>query len=172
MNVAPVAINASNQTEQVILVANPANVSLTLRVFIDSNDDGVWENGTAITPTFNITAVNEFGMDVQVTEDMYDGTTGELTVELSVGNYIIDLFEDDPRDENASEYRLYSTGLPSIDIGLAGSGDPLEVVIVPEYLVTGTMLMESGFPMDNSTVWLRNEAGDDFYPLVLSLIHI
>ena len=26
--------------------------------------------------------------------------------------------------------------------------------------------MESGFPMDNSTVWLRNEAGDDFYPLV------
>ena len=76
------------------------------------------------------------------------------------------MFEDDPRDENASEYRLYSTGLPSIDIGLAGSGDPLEVVIVPEYLVTGTMLMESGFPMDNSTVWLRNEAGDDFYPLV------
>ena len=72
MNVAPVAINASNQTDQVILVANPANVSLTLRVFIDSNDDGVWENGTAITPTFNITAVNEFGMDVQVTEDMYD----------------------------------------------------------------------------------------------------
>ena len=39
-------------------------------------------------------------------------------------------------------------------------------MIVPEYLVTGTMLMESGFPMDNSTVWLRNEAGDDFYPLV------
>ncbi|MGB1491501.1 MAG: hypothetical protein ACPG9O_05495, partial [Candidatus Poseidoniaceae archaeon] len=73
--------------------------------------------------------------------------------------------EDDPRDENASEYRLYSTGLPSIDIGLAASGDPLDVVIVPEYLVTGTVLMESGFPMDNSTVWLRNEAGDDFYPL-------
>ena len=53
-------------------------------------------------------------------------TTGELTVELSVGNYIIDLFEDDPRDENASEYRLYSTGLPSIDIGLAASGDLLK----------------------------------------------
>ena len=25
--------------------------------------------------------------------------------------------------------------------------------------------MESGFPLENSTVWLRNEAGDDFYPL-------
>ena len=69
----------------------------------------------------SIFKVNEFGLDVQVTEDMYDESTGELTVELSVGNYI-ELFEDDPLDENASEYRLYSTGLPSIDIGLAGSG--------------------------------------------------
>ena len=25
--------------------------------------------------------------------------------------------------------------------------------------------MENGFPLENSTVWLRNEAGDDFYPL-------
>ena len=166
MNVASVPINASNQSDQVILVANPANITLTMRVFLDTNDDGVWENGTAITPTFNISSVNEFGIDLQVTEEMYDNETGELTVELSVGNYIIELLEDDPRDENASDYRLYSTGLPNIDIGLAASGEPLEVMIVPEYLVSGTVLMESGFPMDNSTVWLRNAAGDDFYPLV------
>ena len=166
MNVASVPINASNQSDQVILVANPANITLTMRVFLDTNDDGVWENGTAITPTFNISSVNEFGIDLQVTEEMYNNETGELTVELSVGNYIIELLEDDPRDENASDYRLYSTGLPNIDIGLAASGEPLEVMIVPEYLVSGTVLMESGFPMDNSTVWLRNAAGDDFYPLV------
>ena len=66
MNVASVPINASNQSDQVILVANPANITLTMRVFLDTNDDGVWENGTAITPTFNISSVNEFGIDLQV----------------------------------------------------------------------------------------------------------
>ena len=141
MNVASVPINASNQSDQVILVANPANITLTMRVFLDTNDDGVWENGTAITPTFNISSVNEFGIALQVTEEMYNNETGELTVELSVGNYIIELLEDDPRDENASDYRLYSTGLPNIDIGLAASGEPLEVMIVPEYLVSGTVLL-------------------------------
>ena len=166
MNVAPVTIDTENQSDQVILVADPANVSLTMRVYLDTNDDAVWENGTAISPMFNITSVNDFGMNLEVTEDMYDETTGELMVELSIGTYIIDMTEDDPRDENASDYRLFSSGLPTIDIGLAPSGEPVEIMISPEYMVSGTVLMESGFPMDNSTVWLRNEAGDDFYPLV------
>ena len=96
---------------------------------------------------------------------MYNSTTGELTVELSVGNYIITMLEDDPRDENASDFRKFATGLPSIDIGLAPSGEPIDIAITPEYLVAGTVLMESGFPLENSTVWLRNDAGDDFYPL-------
>ena len=95
---------------------------------------------------------------------MYDATT-ELTVDLSVGAYIITLIEDEPRDENASDFRKFASGLPSLDIGLAPSGDPLDIAITPEYLVAGTVLMESGFPLENSTVWLRNEAGDDFYPL-------
>ena len=59
-------VNSENLTTQVDLVANPANVSLTMRVFLDINDDGVWENGTAITPTFNFTAANDFGLDLQV----------------------------------------------------------------------------------------------------------
>ena len=52
---------------------------------------------------------------------MYDSVTGELTVELSVGNYIIEMTEDNPRDENASDYRRFASALPNIDIGLAPS---------------------------------------------------
>ena len=165
MNVESVVVSNSNETNRVELVADPANISVTFRVFLDLNDDGDWENGTAITPTFNITSISNYGLDVEVTEDMYDPITGELVVELSVGNYIITMLEDDPRDENASDYRKYSTGLPSIDIGLTELDEAVDIVISPEYLVSGTVTMESGFPLENSTVWLRNEAGDDFYPL-------
>ena len=165
MNVQPISVTTENETNRVEVVAAPANVSVTFRVFLDTNDDLSWENGTAVSPTFNITSINDFGIDVEVTEDMYDATTGELTVDLSVGAYIITLIEDEPRDENASDFRKFASGLPSLDIGLAPSGDPLDIAITPEYLVAGTVLMESGFPLENSTVWLRNEAGDDFYPL-------
>ena len=165
MNVAAVELDTENTSGQVELIANPANVSLTLRIFLDSNFDGVWENGTAISPQILIKSINDFGLDLEVTEDMYDSVTGELTVELSVGNYIIEMAEDNPRDENASDYRLHASALPNIDIGLAPSGESIDIMLSPEFLVSGTVLMESGFPMDNSTVWLRNEAGDDFHPL-------
>ena len=167
MNVDPVSFDSENQSEQVILVANPANVSLTMRIFLDTNDDGVWENGTAVAPAFKISSVNEFGLDLEVTEDMYNATSGELVVDLFVGNYIVEMVADDPRDENASDYRRHADGLPSIDIGLAPSGEAIDIVLSPEYLVSGTVLMEDNLTaMSDSTVWLRNEAGDDFLPLV------
>ena len=165
MNVAPVTVSPENETNFVDVVADPANVSVTLRVFLDLNDDRVWENGTAVSPTFNLTAVDNFGITIEVTEDMYDVVTGELAVDLSVGTYIVTMLEDDPRDENASDYNKYATGLPTITLGLEAIEDPIDIAIEPEYLISGTVTMESGFPLENSTVWLRNEAGDDFYPL-------
>ena len=166
MNVPPVTINTDNYTEEVDMVANPSNISVTFQVFLDTNEDGMWENGTAITPFFNISAIDQFGISVNVTSEMYDDLTGELTVELSVGSYIIQMYEDAPRDENASEYRRISYVLPGIDVGLEPFTENIDIVLDPEYLITGSVQMESGFAMANSTVWLRNDAGDDFYPLV------
>ena len=142
MNVDSVAITSDNESERVDLVAKPSNISVTMRLFLDTNDDGVWENGTSISPSFIISSVDEFGIDVNVTEDMYDVVTGELNLDLSVGTYIIDIGEDDPRDENASDYRKYATGLPTIYVGLSPIEDPFEILITPEYLVTGTVVME------------------------------
>ena len=165
MNVSAVDYDLLELGSTVDLVAHPENISLTMRTFLDVNEDNEWENGTAVTPEFVIKSINEYGIDLNVTADMYDNVTGELMVDLSIGTYILEMVSDSPRDENATDYKLYSSGLPTIDIGLGPSGEPIDVIIPPEYLFTGTMMMESGFPMDNSTVWLRNAAGDDFYPL-------
>ena len=160
MNVAPVDVNTTNYTDRVILVANPANVSLTFRVFLDTNEDQVWENGTVISPKFNITSTNDFGLDVEVTSDMYDDVTGELTVELSVGTYSVVMTEDDPRDENASVY-FRKASVPNIDIGLGPAGDVIDVILEPKYLIKGTVTKEDGSPMDNSTFRLRNMVDAD-----------
>ena len=58
-------------------MVSPEQAVQTFRVFLDNSDDRNWENGTSVTPTFNITSVNDFGIDVEVTEDMYNTTTGE-----------------------------------------------------------------------------------------------
>ena len=165
LKITPLSQDTRVDNSDLNIIANPDNISVTMRVFLDSGNDAVWENGTAITPEFTIKSQDDFGIDMVVTQDMYDNVTGELVVELSVGTYILELESDDPRDENASDYKLYSTGLPTLTMGLGPSGDALDVVIPAEYLFTGNVTMENGFPMDNSTVWLRNAAGDDFYPL-------
>ena len=166
MNADAVSVNTTNFSGQVDIVANPDNVTTTFRVFLDTSFDGVWENGTAVDPEFRIIAQDPFGIDVNVTSDMYDAVSGELNLSLSIGTYAVLLEADDPRDENASSYRLFANGLPGISLGLADSGEPIEIMLDPEYLVTGTVYMESGLPMANSTVWLYNEANDDFTDLV------
>ncbi|RAH14247.1 MAG: hypothetical protein CMB20_003610 [Methanobacteriota archaeon] len=165
MNVQPVTYTTSNiSMEQIELVANPANVSVTFRIFLDT-EDGTWENGTSVSPGFEIIAMNNIGINVSVSPDDYDVATGEVTVDLSVGQYLIEMSPDDPRDANASEYYSGSDLLPNLNLGLGPSGDAVEIPLIPEYLITGNVTSESGMPLDNSTVWLRNEAGDDFHPL-------
>ena len=96
MNVTPITLEVANESIPMVeLAANPDNVSVTFRVFLDTNEDGNYSNGTSIAPKFNITAINEFGLSLEVTEDMYDSQTGELTVDLSVGDYRIDMIADD-----------------------------------------------------------------------------
>ena len=136
MNVTPITLEVANESIPMVeLAANPDNVSMTFRVFLDTNEDGNYSNGTSIAPKFNITAINEFGLSLEVTEDMYDSQTGELTVDLSVGDYRIDMIADDPSDENATEYRRFANNLPNLNIGLAPSGEPLDIAIEPQYLV-------------------------------------
>ena len=165
MNVEPVTQETANITQgQIELIAKPDNVSVTFRIYLDT-EDGTWDNGTVIYPDFDINSMNNIGLNVSVSESDYDITTGEVTVELSVGQYSVGMYPDNPRDENASDYYLQSDYLPNLNIGLGPSGEPVEIPIIPEYLITGTVTSESGMPLDNSTIWLRNEAGDDFHPV-------
>jgi len=165
MNVEPVVKNNSGyEMEPVDLIANPDNVSVTFRIFLDTTD-GTWENGSAIMPAFDIVTMSGIGINATVTPDDYDLVTGEVTLELSVGQYTIELSPTLPTDENATDYYLQSDFIPNLNLGLGPSGEPLSVPIIPEYLVTGNVTTESGMALSNSTVWLRNEAGDDFHPL-------
>ena len=165
MNVEPVVIDTENYSEVVYLIADPANITLNFHVYLDTNLDGVWSNGTAIAPEFTLKAINNFGLDLEVTEDMYDSETGELNVELSIGSYVVSMIDDNPRDENASEYRRQATGLPTINLGFENPDDSIEIMFAPDYLVSGTVLMENGFTLNDSLVWLKTESGDDFYSL-------
>ena len=63
-------------------------------------------------------AMNSIGINVTVSPDDYDVATGEVTVDLSVGQYLIEMSPDDPRDANASDYYSGSDLLPNLNLGL------------------------------------------------------
>ena len=165
MNVEPVVVETENMSEEVALIAKPDPVSLTIYMFLDSAEDGVRENGTAIFPAFNLIPAGEFGTQLNITADDYDQVNGSITFEIDVGDYTFSIVEDDARDENASDYRLRANSLPGLELGLSNDGEPIEITFDPMYLVSGEINMENGFNMTNSTIWLRSVDGEGFVPM-------
>ncbi|MDP6870313.1 MAG: STT3 domain-containing protein [Candidatus Poseidoniaceae archaeon] len=165
MNVSEIEVNATDFSGLVDMVAKPDPITTTFHVFIDVNDDQSWENGTAVSPEFSLQAQDDFAITVNVTSDMYDNITGELVIDLEIGEYLVVMSPDDPSDENASAYHRYLDGAPQMILGLSESGEPVKLIIKPEYLTSGSVTMYDMTPMDNSTVWLRTTDGIDFFPL-------
>ncbi|HIF46694.1 MAG TPA: hypothetical protein EYQ73_07900 [Candidatus Poseidoniales archaeon] len=162
MKVEPVIIETENMSEEIALIAMPDPVSLTIYMFLDSSEDGVRENGTAIYPSFNLVPAGEFGTQINITSDDYDQLNGSITLEVDVGDYTFSITEDDARDENASDYRLRYNFAPGLELGLSNEGEPIEIAFDPMYLVSGEIDMESGFDMVNSTIWLTSVDSEDF----------
>ena len=165
MNVAPLTIEIFEETPIPLeLIADPNPVNLTFHVFMDTSDDRVWENGTHVQLEFSLVPISTFGTQYNVTASDYNTQTGELNITLEVGEYSIVLPQMSPRDENATDYFLNGEYPLGLDLGLAGPGAPVEIILDAAWLTTGTVLEDDGItPMDNSSFWLRSADGEEFH---------
>ena len=167
-NVAPitdyeVVVEDGNNPEPVELIANPSNSTVTLNVFTDLGD-GVFENGTAIRPDFQLIPVSEVGQQVNVTSDDYT-EDGIVEIVLSPGIYAISTDNLDASDVNASDASLEVNGvLDVIPIGLTGPEEPVLVPIVDEWRMNGTVSFANGSAMVESFL-LSTPDGSDYVPI-------
>jgi len=150
-------------------IAEPVNVSVTLRIYLDHEDERSWENGTAVQPDVMLVPTTAHGIAVNLTSADYN-LDGELVANISIGRYnvVIDYFE--PSDENATDYSsLPLDAIPGLEVGLDGDITAFEIALEPRWLVTGMVVEDdNSMPMNNSIIWYVDANDKSVFDTILT----
>ncbi|MBT3971894.1 MAG: hypothetical protein HOE92_06725 [Euryarchaeota archaeon] len=150
------------------MIAQPGLTTVYFNVFLDTNDDLVFENGTAVSVDLKITPVLAgHGEQVNLTVSDYS-EIGNLTLDLELGRYDVSVVEQDARDINATDYQTATVNpMIGLDIGLDNPEEATLIGLEPSWLLEATLLNSSGGPMANASIFLYNE-GDSGFVLISS----
>jgi len=141
------------------LFVHPDYLIIELNIFMDAGGDGVFANGTAMSPSFTLMPLNDHGQQHNYTAADYS-SAGNITVVLEPGLYNLQFNATDAADENASDYML--VGINTFDpilVGLTVYEESLAFPLRNDYLVTGVLTNLSGGAVEKQFL-LRNEADD------------
>ena len=72
---------------------------------MDAGADGIFANGTAVSPSFTLMPLNDHGQQHNYTAADYT-SAGNITVVLEPGIYSLQFNTTEASDENASDYML------------------------------------------------------------------
>ncbi|MGB0593988.1 MAG: hypothetical protein ACPGMY_02530 [Poseidonia sp.] len=144
------------------VMANPEAIEVEMNVFLNSAEDGTFENGTAATPAFTLKPIDENREPMYYTAEDYT-EPGIITVSLTPGGYDVQFNRTAASDENATDYDLIGeTFFDAIRIGLDPVDEPYEVALKNTYLVTGTLFNTTDDGIANDFL-LYNEADDQWF---------
>ena len=141
------------------LFVNPEHLSIELNIFMDSGADGLFENGTGVSPAFSLIPLNNHGQQYNFTADDYS-SAGNITVVLEPGLYSIDFNATEATDENATDYYLIGESFfETLVVGIEAYEDSVSFALRNEFLVTGVLTNSSGDGVEKQFL-LRNAADD------------
>jgi len=160
-------INQSGNNE-LNFIAEPANISVTLRVYLDHADERSWENGTAVQPDISLVPTTAHGIGVNFTAADYN-LDGELIVNISIGSYTVEIDYFDANDENATDYSsLPLDVMPGLDVSLNGDVEAFEVALEPRWLVNGIVVEDdNSTPLTNQPIWYLDLNDGSIYGNIL-----
>ena len=150
--------------EPASLYLNPGGHAMTFHVFQDVAGDGNASNGSMVMPDFALVPSTEHGERLNVTADMY-AANGTLTLDMPIGTYTIEFAEQEAASENASAFALVpASPLSAIVIGIPEPIEAIDVGLVDEWRVTGTVSDESGSALrpQGDSVLLVSTDGEDY----------
>ena len=133
-----------------------------MNVYLDSSEDGSFENGTMVSPSFHLKPAAEEQETLYFTADDYT-SPGNITVSLTPGGYDIVFNRTTAAEENATDYDLVGVQFfEAILVGLDAFEEALDVPLKNTYLVNGTLTNSTGDGIANDFL-LYNEAEDQWF---------
>ena len=144
------------------LFVHPDFITIEINLFMDAGEDGVFANGTAVSPSFMLMPLNNHGQQHNYTVDDYT-SAGNITVVLEPGIYSLQLNSTIAVDENATDYVLIGTNaFDPIIVGIEAYDEAVAFPLRNDYLVTGELTNSSGGAVEKQFL-LRNEAEDQWF---------
>ncbi|MBT7638514.1 MAG: hypothetical protein HN554_06410 [Euryarchaeota archaeon] len=141
------------------LFVSPEYLTIELNLFMDAEGDGVFANGTEVSPSFTLMPLNDHGLQHNFTASNYS-SPGNITVVLEPGLYSLQFNTTEASDENASDYALIGANVfDPIRVGLDAYEEAVAFPLRNDYLVTGELTNNSGGAVEKQFL-LRNEADD------------
>jgi asparagine N-glycosylation enzyme membrane subunit Stt3 len=162
-----VSRNPEQVLEPASLYLNPGGHTLMFNVFQDVAGDGNVSNGSMVMPAFAIVPSTEHGERINVTADMY-AANGTLSVDIPIGTYILEFEAQTADSANASDYALVpSSVLSAIVVGIPEPGDAIDVALVDEWRVNGSITDANGSVLrpQGDSVLLVSSDGEDYRSL-------
>lgn len=144
------------------LIANPEAIELTFNIYLDAGGDGMLENGTLVSPDFQLKPIDEDKESLYFTADDYT-SNGNITLALTPGGYDLVFNRTTAESENASDFDLIGVQFfDAIVVGLDAIDEPFDVALKNTYLVNGTLTNSTGDGIANDFL-LYNEAEDQWF---------
>ncbi len=141
------------------LFVSPDYLTIELNIFMDAGADGIFANGTLVSPSFTLMPLNVHGQQHNYTAADYT-SAGNITVILEPGIYSLQFNTTEAADENASDYQLIGTqAFDPILVGIEVYEEAVAFPLRNDYLVTGELTNLSGGAVEKQFL-LRNEADD------------
>ena len=150
-------------THDIELMANPNSRDVTFNVYLDVSGNESAEAGLAVSTEFTLTSLIDDEMIVNVTSADFD-STGNITLELRPGKYIVTFNSTSASDDNATDFNSFYVS-EQLHVEFADSAEQhIDFFLNNERLVTGVLKDHVGNPLDIEFL-LYNELENDWFSI-------
>ena len=157
------SITENGTTHQIELIASPEPNDVYFNVYLDVIGNESADDGILVSAEFTLTSISKSNEVINVTADDYD-STGNITLNLKPGKYIVSFNSTLASDENATDFNsFYVSDQIFVEIESTET-QVINFFLGNQRLVSGVLSDNSGQPMQKEFL-LYNADKDDWFSI-------
>ena len=157
------SITENATTHFIDLIANPESNDVQFNIYLDASGNESVDTGILVSTEFSLTSISESNDVTNVSISDFD-STGNVTLNLKPGKYIVSFNSTSASDENATDFNsFYISDQIYIEIESADT-QVVNFFLDNERLVNGVLNDNFGLPIAKEFL-LYNEDKDDWFSI-------
>jgi asparagine N-glycosylation enzyme membrane subunit Stt3 len=141
-----VSLNNSENLLNIVLMAQPDNITIDITAFIDHEGDANVSNGTLIDIDLAFVPISSGGLGIALNVTAAEFTDGRITVDVEPGIYTLAVEPQNVTDVSAYDYdtQLATAENIVLELGLNNVSEAVEIPFLPMWRVNAELTNFSG----------------------------